>query len=190
MLAKPVKLSKPVPVRLQGPSSHLDGTENALFLKDLADKTRRGLRGRVEKGRSGGGLCYGDDVVRETDADGTPIRGGRKINPTEADIVRRIFAEFAAGRSPRAIAHDLNRQGVPGPNSKAWGPSTIHGNWRRGTGLLNNELYVGRLVWTRQHLVKDPETGKRQVRLNPESEWITQDVPDLRIVDDTTLGLG
>jgi DNA invertase Pin-like site-specific DNA recombinase len=37
----------------------LKGTMNALFLKDLADKTRRGLRGRVERGKSGGGLCYG-----------------------------------------------------------------------------------------------------------------------------------
>ena len=33
----------------------LKGTMNALFLKDLAAKTRRGLRGRVEQGRSGGG---------------------------------------------------------------------------------------------------------------------------------------
>jgi len=33
----------------------LKGTMNALFLKDLADKTRRGLRGRVEQGKSGGG---------------------------------------------------------------------------------------------------------------------------------------
>ena len=30
---------------------------NALFLKDLTDKTQRGLRGRVELGKSGGGLC-------------------------------------------------------------------------------------------------------------------------------------
>lgn len=41
----------------------LKGTMNALFLKDLADKTRRGLRGRVEAGMSGGGKCYGFDVV-------------------------------------------------------------------------------------------------------------------------------
>jgi hypothetical protein len=27
---------------------------NALFLKDLADKKRRGLEGRVRQGRSGG----------------------------------------------------------------------------------------------------------------------------------------
>jgi hypothetical protein len=33
----------------------LKGTMNALFLKELADKTRRGLRGRVELGKSGGG---------------------------------------------------------------------------------------------------------------------------------------
>ncbi|MCH2038149.1 MAG: recombinase family protein [Rickettsiales bacterium] len=32
----------------------LKGTMNAIFLKDLADKTRRGLRGRVENGKSGG----------------------------------------------------------------------------------------------------------------------------------------
>src|SRR3546814_3124355 len=42
----------------------LKGTMNALFLKDLAAKTHRGLRGRVEKGKAGGGLCYGYDVVK------------------------------------------------------------------------------------------------------------------------------
>lgn len=34
----------------------LKGTMNAMFLKDLADKTRRGLRGRIERGKSGGGI--------------------------------------------------------------------------------------------------------------------------------------
>jgi hypothetical protein len=33
----------------------LKGTMDALYLKDLADKARRGLRGRVENGKSGGG---------------------------------------------------------------------------------------------------------------------------------------
>jgi site-specific DNA recombinase len=37
----------------------LKGTMNALFLKDLADKTRRGLRGRIEDGCSAGGRSYG-----------------------------------------------------------------------------------------------------------------------------------
>src|SRR3990170_884145 len=42
----------------------LKGTMNALFLKDLAEKTHRGLRGRVENGKAGGGLCYGYRVVK------------------------------------------------------------------------------------------------------------------------------
>lgn len=41
------------------------GMMNALFLRDLAEKTHRGLRGRVEQGRSGGGLAYGYDVATD-----------------------------------------------------------------------------------------------------------------------------
>jgi site-specific DNA recombinase len=52
----------------EGDITHLHigfkGTMNALFLKDLAEKTHRGLRGRVESGKAGGGLCYGYRVVR------------------------------------------------------------------------------------------------------------------------------
>lgn len=43
----------------------LKGTMNALFLKDLADKMRRGQRGRVEAGKSGGGNSYGYDRRQE-----------------------------------------------------------------------------------------------------------------------------
>jgi site-specific DNA recombinase len=162
----------------------LKGTMNALFLRDLAQKVRRGLEGRVREGRSGGGLCFGYDVVQEQDARGEIIHGGRKINQTEAAVVRRIFTEFAAGRSPRATALGLNAERIAGPHGRSWGPSTIYGNWRRGTGVLNNELYIGKLVWNRQSFIKDPATGKRQARPNPSDEWVRQEVPDLRIVDD------
>ena len=148
----------------------------ALYLKDLAQKTRRGLEGRVRQGLSGGGLCYGYDVAART--------GERTVNSAEAESVRRVFREFAAGMSPRAIAAGLNRDGIKGPRGTAWGASTIYGNWRRGTGLLNNKLYVGRLVWNRQRFVKDPETGRRQARPNPPEEWVIEEVPPLRIVDD------
>jgi site-specific DNA recombinase len=146
----------------------LKGTMNALFLKDLADKTRRGLRGRVEQGKSGGGKCYGYDVVPGEE------KGGRTINEIEAVIVRRICQDYADGKSPKAIAHQLNKEGVPGPTGKGWGPSTINGNRNRGTGILNNELYIGRLVWNRLRYVKDPETGKRVSKLNEERDWIIQ----------------
>ena len=55
----------------------LKGTMNALFLKDLAMKTHRGLRGRVEKGKAGDGLCYGYCVLKQFDGNGEPIRGDR-----------------------------------------------------------------------------------------------------------------
>ena len=73
----------------------LKGTMNALFLKDLAQKTRRGLEGRVRQGKSGGGNAFGYDVVKKVDAAGEPIRGERRINQAESSIVQRIFDEFA-----------------------------------------------------------------------------------------------
>ena len=161
----------------------LKGTMGALYLKDLADKTRRGLRGRVEEGKSGGGLCYGYEVVKQTAANSEATRGDRRINAAEAAVVRRIFSAYLGGASSRRIAWELNDEGVPGPQGSAWGPSTIHGNSKRGTGILNNALYIGRLVWNRLRYVKDPDTGKRVSRLNPESEWVIQEVPELRIVD-------
>ncbi|WP_126465123.1 recombinase family protein, partial [Candidatus Terasakiella magnetica] len=115
--------------------------------------------------------------------DGEYVCGKRKVNEVEAAVVRRIMQEYILGRSPRAIAHDLNHEGVKGPQGKMWNPSTINGNWRRGTGILNNELYIGRLIWNRQRFIKDPMTGKRQSRMNPENEWVVEDVPSLAFVE-------
>ncbi|WP_425044986.1 recombinase family protein [Primorskyibacter sp. S87] len=160
----------------------LKGTMSSLFLKDLAQKTHRGLEGRVRKGKSAGGVTYGYDVVRTFMADGEVSTGERVVNEEQATVVRRIFEDYAAGLSPRVIAGRLNDEGIEGPRTKGWGASTIYGNWRRGTGILNNELYAGRLVWNRQRFIKDPSTGKRQARLNPPENWIIEEVTDLRIV--------
>lgn len=161
----------------------LKGTMNAMFLQDLADKTRRGLRGRIENGKSGGGLTYGYDVVRETDAKGEFITGERTINTEQAAVVNRIFKDYIAGKSPKKIAFQLNKEGIPSPSGKGWGSSTIYGNRQRGTGIINNELYIGRMVWNRLRYIKAPDTGKRVSRLNPEDEWVIKDVPELRIIE-------
>ena len=163
----------------------LKGTMNQLFLKDLAAKTRRGLRGRVEAGFSGGGNAYGYRVVRRLKGDGELATGEREINAEEAQIVRRIFAAFADGQSPKAIAKDLNRDHIPGPRGALWRDTAIRGHRQRGTGILNNELYIGRLIWNRLRYVKDPSTGKRVSRQNDPSDWIMTEVPELRIIDDT-----
>jgi DNA invertase Pin-like site-specific DNA recombinase len=162
----------------------LKGTMNALFLKDLAKKTHRGLRGRVEKGFSAGAVGYGYRMVRRLSSEGELVRGEREIDPGQALIVERIFREFAGGKSPLAIARDLNADGIPGPKGSAWRDTSIRGDVRRGTGIINNELYVGVRVWNHKHYVTEPGTGKTVTRFNPESEWIRNEVPDLRIVDD------
>jgi site-specific DNA recombinase len=162
----------------------LGGTMSALFLRHLAQKTHRGLEGRVRQGKAAGGISYGYRTDRRLTDSGAFTTGDRLIHPEEADIVRRIFRDYAAGRSARAIAIALNAEGIRGPRGKVWNFSTISGNWKRGTGILNNELYIGKLVWNRQRFIKDPNTGKRQARPNPPNAWITEAVPHLRIIDE------
>ena len=165
----------------EGDITHLHigfkGAMNALYLKDLAEKTHRGLRGRVEAGKSGGGRCYGYRVAPNT-------TGELAIEPAEAGIVERMFRDYASGGSPQSIAKQLNAEHVPGPDCRSWGPSTLHGHATRGTGILNNELYLGRRIWNRLRYVKDPDTGRRISRLNPKEKWIVTEVPALRIISD------
>ena len=93
-------------------------TMNALFLKDLALKTKRGLEGRINKGRSAGGNAYGYDVVREYGPDGPIDRGRRTINGQEARVVVKIFTQYLNGESPRVIAAWLNAQKTCGPRGR------------------------------------------------------------------------
>jgi DNA invertase Pin-like site-specific DNA recombinase len=160
----------------------LKGTMNALFLKDLALKTHRGIRGRVEAGKIGGGNAYGYRVVHQLDARGEPIRGARAIVEEQAEIVRRIFREYVAGKAPRRIAADLNREGTVSPTGKRWSDTTIRGNRIISSGILNCELYIGVIRWNRQRKLKNPDTGRSAYRLNRESEWIRSEAPELRIV--------
>jgi len=157
------------------------GTLAQMQLQDLGQKTRRGLLGRVRAGRSGGGLPYGYEVVPRPQ--GAKEGGERRIKPAEATVVRRIFAAYAIGKSPRAIARDLNEAGIPGPDGATWIDSTIRGQVERGTGILNNTLYAGRLTWNRTSYIKDPRTGKRVARINAPDKWEQVEVPHLRIVD-------
>ncbi|MEO3475912.1 recombinase family protein [Roseomonas sp. CAU 1739] len=162
----------------------LKGTMGALYLKDLADKTRRGLEGRVREGRSGGGLCYGYRVVRgPIGQNGEPERGLREADPAQASVVQRIFQEFAGGHSPIAIARRLNEEQVSRPRGGFWSEGAIRGHARVGTGLLRNRLFIGELVWNRRRWIKDPSTGRRVARQNGEADVVVEAVPELRIIE-------
>jgi site-specific DNA recombinase len=118
----------------------LKGTMNAIFLKDLAAKIRRGQKGRALAKCSPGGLPYGYEVVRQFGPDGRPESGLRKINDRQAVIVRRIFRDYASGMSARQIAKTLNNQGVLSPRGGLWNASSITGNRARRDGILWNEM--------------------------------------------------
>lgn len=162
----------------------LKGTMNALFLKELGRKTRRGQAGVARAGRHAGGRIYGYRTVRKLDAAGEPIRGLREIDEAEAEVVREVFRRYAAGEAPRAIAADLNDRGLPGPRGGPWNASTINGNAARGNGILHNALYRGELVWGRHTWIKDRKTGRRRARTADPSALVRQPVPELRIVDE------
>ncbi|MEO1178890.1 MAG: recombinase family protein [Pseudomonadota bacterium] len=153
----------------------LRGLVGQLYREDNVLKIKRGMTGRAKEGRSPGGLAYGyEPVPGEV--------GKRRIVVAEARVVRRIFDEYLAGRSPRDIAHGLNAEGIVPPRGARWNASTINGNATRGNGILQNPLYAGRQVWNRVRMVKDPDTGRRVSRPNPPEEWVVAEVPELAIL--------
>jgi Recombinase len=160
----------------------LKGTMNALFLTDLANKTRRGLRGRVEAGRSGGGLTYGYDVVKTPRPDGTAETGAPHQRCRSEDFPQDLLR--IRGGSVAAV----HRAGTePGWYCRSARPGLgrFDHQWqcRKGDGILDNQAYVGKLVWNKLRYVKDPETRKRRAKANKAEAVIEKDVPHLRIVD-------
>ena len=153
------------------------GAKNAMFLKDLAFKVKRGIAGKVASGKSISKKVYGYDVVRRFDSNGAPVRGERSINEEEAATVRRLFTLCSQGQSARKVAKTFNQEGIPSPSAKQWMATSINGNRYKGCGMLNNELYIGRAIWNRFSYHKDPDTEKRTRRMNDEKDWVISEIP-------------
>ena len=75
-------------------------------------------------------------------------------DPQTADVVRRIFAEYLAGRGIKAIAEGLTGDDIPSPS--AYDPQRnkhrcgIAWSWSAVGAILANPRYTGRQVWNRQ----------------------------------------
>ncbi len=156
------------------------GLINEMYLDDLRHKTHRGLSGQVARGYVAGGKSYGYDIER--DEQGSHY----KINAAQAGWVRWIFRKYSQGASVQRLAHELNRLGIASPRGSTWAVSALYGSPAKGSGILNNELYIGRYIWNRSRWVKDPDSGKRKRQDRPSHEWQISDAPELRIIDDDT----
>ena len=164
----------------------LKSTMNALYLKDLSDKTHRGVVAAVLRGGVPGGQLYGYDLVHALDEFGEPIRGKRKVNEEQAAIIREIFEYYAEGRKLKHICDDLNRQGIDSPKGGKWAPSSLVGSFVRQTGMLRQTLYNGFVTFNKLQYRKHPENGKRLSIVRPEKEWITVPIPELSILKEET----
>ncbi|MGE4323647.1 MAG: recombinase family protein [Sphingobium sp.] len=160
------------------------GFMDAQFRTDLAKRVRRGQIGTVKQGRSSGSIPYGYAQANRLDDKGGIVRGLREIEPERADIVRRIFREYAGGKSPFAIACDLNRDGVPAPRGAVWHSTAIAGEKKHKRGILRNEIYIGVLTYGRSRVAVNPQTRRRLMRYNGEEDVIRVPVPSMRLISD------
>lgn len=162
-----------------------------VYRDQIAYRTRRGLEGRARNGKPTGGRAYGFIAARDT------ASGQREIHPEQAEVVRRIFTWYAAGKSARWIAGELNRLEVPSPGAswnrtsdrlnakrkRGWVSTAIHGDRTRGTGILNNPLYVGRVLWNRSTWKRSASDSKqRRWQLNDAAQVVMHQEERLRIV--------
>lgn len=171
-------------VRIYTPSGEVsdlqltfEGHQNADFLSKLAARVKSGHDAVARKGLIPNAPAYGYDCVEREP-------GVKVINKDEAKIVRRIFTEYASGKSPRLIAGDLMTDKVPSPTGgKFWNYQSIVGGAGAKRGMLHNQLYVGVYLKNRFHNVKNPATGKTITRASDPADIITVDLPHLRIID-------
>lgn len=160
------------------------GSFNEQQLRDIGYKTHRGLDGQVERGYHAGGISYGyRSEVAGVDGKGEPIGHRLAIDEDLAQNVRWIFERYAEGWSCQRLAADLNRRGIPAPRGRTWAVSALYGSPAKGSGVLNNEIYIGRYIWNRSRWVKHPDTGKRERLDRPLIEWKIMERPALAIVD-------
>jgi site-specific DNA recombinase len=134
------------------------------------------------KGFSTGGRLLGYRTVVSHDAKGASDGSQIEVHAEEAEVVRRIFRDYAAGHSLLSVTRRLNLEGVPvlRPSRKnrkqGWVMSTIR-------SILYNESYVGRWTYLSREWRRDSETGRRRYKLRKDGV-IVQERPHLCIIDD------
>ena len=164
----------------------VNGAMSEHYRQEIARRTRRGLEGRARAKQPTGGRAYGYIAARDSST------GQRAVDVQQAEVVRRVFQLYADGVNPREIAGFLNEERVPSPGSSwgrnrkrssKWMHSAIAGDPSRGIGILNNELYIGRVIWNRFRWVRSAADSKRRrYVLNPEREWVVHTDESLRII--------
>lgn len=96
---------------------------------NIGQHVRQGRQMKIENGeRVFSNKCYGFDWDRKEKI--------LKINPKEAEVVRKVYAMYLSGESYLTICRELNMEGIKTHFGKKWETGKIR-------NMLTNEKYVG-----------------------------------------------
>jgi DNA invertase Pin-like site-specific DNA recombinase len=118
-------------------------------LNSLSVNVKMGKRMAMQEGKVS--FQYKRIYAYRQGADGQP-----EVIPEEAEIVKRIFTGYLAGKSVQKIAEEFNKEGIPAPMKK--------GVWLEGTlrGILENERYCGDVIMQKTYIA-DPISKKIKI---------------------------
>lgn len=155
------------------------------YLRDLSDKTRRGLLGRARAGYATGGVAFGYRLEKETDSRGKLVGSKILIDSDKAKVVQRIFALYLEGNSLATIARLLNVEKVPPPRVHVAGRRV---GWKDSTvrAMLHNESYTGKWSYKKRQWRKLPGTNKRRPTPRPAEQVFSEEFAERRIIDPDT----
>jgi site-specific DNA recombinase len=125
----------------------------------IRERTSRGRREKARAGRHAGGATPFGYRVDATSP------GGLRVDPAEAETVRRMFAWLLDGTSVRGIAARLRQQGSRTRRGNAWSKSSV-------AKVLANEAYAGVAYYNRKITRDGVRVGERD-----RAEWIPTSVP-------------
>ncbi len=176
-----------VSVRFTDAPDLADGDPQAVLLTQVqgviaeyekAKIAERYRRGKLFRARAGEIITWKTSYGYRRVARAGAVAAHLEIYEPEAAVVRRIFADRAAGISVREICRRLNADRVASPTGKAtWGTSTL-------CRLLGNEAYIGRVYFNRTETITDPRPARRTRQVQrPREDWIPIGCPSI-ITDD------
>lgn len=126
---------------------------------------RNVVRGHMEGARNGyaagGRPPYGYRKAPVVGENGR-VRFRFEPNAAEAQIVRRVYEEYAAGKPMHVIAAALNGDGIPSPGGSRWQTGTIS-----RILVAHQKQYLGAQIYNRSKRFKK----QHKCQVKPSTEW-------------------
>lgn len=140
------------------------------YSENLSREVKKGLREKALLAKHCGGVApYGYKVNKET--------SDLEIEPTEAEIVRKIFELYNNGLPVLEIANHLNSMGVKTRLNKTRGGKEFSPQMVRG--ILSNEKYNGTYVYRKTKRIKSHGKMKNVKQSSSEIIVLEDKVPKL-----------